>query len=175
MKEFLRKIYLVDYLTVKLNLTKNEFVNKLNSITDPGSTGIFNEPFEAFSTSKNEFKGKVNSDGFKLKRKKKFFDTNPNIAVATGKIKEENGELIIETEINGFNNIMIFFFGFILLVYIGIITSAVFSDENSDFPIFPFFLLHGTFMTLIPYFIMRRSVKKMKYELEREFFYLTKK
>jgi hypothetical protein len=39
----------------------------------------------------------------------------------------------------------------------------------------PFIFVHAAFMFGIPYFIMRRGAKKMKHELEREFYYITKK
>jgi preprotein translocase subunit YajC len=39
----------------------------------------------------------------------------------------------------------------------------------------PFIFIHAVFMFGIPYFMMRRSARKMKHDLEREFFYLTKK
>ncbi|TAE35260.1 MAG: hypothetical protein EAY66_09365 [Sphingobacteriales bacterium] len=174
MKKFLKKIKLIDYLTTYLQIDKQEFLNKLLAITDYGSTSIFSEPFEVFASNKNEFKGQVNLDGFKLKRRRKIFDTNFNIAVASGTIKEENGQLTINTEINGFNNFMIVFYIFILIFYSIFIASFSFWDSNDTFFILPFILIHGIFMSLIPYFIMRRGVKRMKYELEREFFYLTK-
>jgi len=38
----------------------------------------------------------------------------------------------------------------------------------------PFLFIHAAFMFGIPYFMMRRSVKRMKHDLEREFYYMTK-
>jgi len=73
MEEFLKKIKLIDYLTTNLKISRTEFVNRLTSITDQGDIGMLSETFDAFSSSKNEFKGEVTLTGFKIKKKKAVF------------------------------------------------------------------------------------------------------
>lgn len=174
MKDILRKLKLIDNMTTTLRISKAEFVARLLNIIDEGSTGMFLDTFDAFSSSKNEFKGQVNYDGFKLKRRRRFFDANMGTAIANGTFFESNGELIIETEINGFNGFFIVFYIFLIIFY-SLSILGVSTSKDIDFVAVPFLLLHGTIMFAIPYFMMRRSVKRLKYELEREFFYLTKK
>ena len=177
MKDFLKRIKLIDNLQTELEIERTDFVHKLSQHVDEGSTGIFSDAFDVFSKSKNEYKGKVDINGFKIKRRKRLFDTNINLAVASGRYNQKGNKLIIDTEINGFSPIFIPFFIFCLLFYPIFITIFLFA-ENTDtatmlFAI-PFILLHGSFMLGIPYFLMRRGVKRLKRELEREFFYLTK-
>jgi hypothetical protein len=117
MKEFLKRIKLIDYLTVNLELSKKDFVERLSSIVDEGSIGIFPSPLELFSSSKNEYVGKVKSDGFRIRRKGRFGDTNQNISVAKGTLSEQNGQLTIETEINGFNIFWAFFMVLMLIFF----------------------------------------------------------
>lgn len=176
MREFLKRLKLIDSMTTTLQTSKVEFVNRLNEITDEGSTGMMSDTFDVFSSSKNEFKGQVSFDSFKIKRRRRFFDTNMNFAVANGTFEENNGQLTIDTEINGFNNFFIVFYVFLIIFYSIFIFGFASSDKNGsgEFVAIPFILLHGTFMFGLPYFMMRRSVKRLKYELEREFFYLTK-
>lgn len=177
MKTFLTNIKLVDYLQTELEIPKREFVKKLKANVDKGSTSIFFSSFDMFSTSKKEYKGEVNESGFKIKRKRKFFDMNFNLAVAKGKITQEGDHLIINTEINGFNNMMIPFYILCILAYGVLIPVSIFAN-NIDRPVFdfflPFILVHATFMMGIPYFVMRRSTSRLKYDLEREFYFLTK-
>jgi hypothetical protein len=174
MKNFLIRIKLIDYLSTSLSISRNEFVDRLYSITDEGSIGMFAESMGVFSSSSNEFRGHVDFDGFRIKRRRRFFEPNMNIAIATGIITENNGRLNIETEINGFNNFMIFFYCILILFYSIFIFGFIFSDNNGGFFALPFILIHGAFMFSLPYFMIRRSVNRLKYELEREFFYLTK-
>ncbi|MBS1572732.1 MAG: hypothetical protein JST62_10085 [Bacteroidetes bacterium] len=175
MKNILIRLKLIDTMTTTLPTSKVEFVNRLNEITDEGSTGMLSDSFDVFSSSKNEFKGQVNIDSFKIKRRRRFFDTNMNFAVANGTFIENNGQLTVETEINGFNNFFILFYVALILFYSIAFFGPSFNSVNGDYFAIPFLLLHGTFMFALPYFMMRRSVKRLKYELEREFFYLTKK
>ncbi|MDB5209122.1 MAG: uncharacterized protein JWR72_4197 [Flavisolibacter sp.] len=174
MKEFLRRLKLIDYLTTTLPISKPNFVNRLQEITDIGRIGMFSDTFDVFSSSKNEFKGHVDLNGFKLKRRRRFFDTNMNFAIASGTFTEANGQLTVETEVNGFKSFFILFYVFLIIFYSIFIFGFWGSSNKESFIAIPFILLHGTFMFALPYFMMRRSVKRLKYELEREFFYLTK-
>ena len=177
MKEFLRKLRLIDYLQTELEIQKNDFINKLREHVDEGGTGIFSDTFDVFSSSKNEYKGEVNYNGFKIKRRRKFFDMNMNMAVANGTYYEKDNKLIIDTEINGFHGMMIPFYIFCIVIYGVFIVGFLLADKiggNVTGFAFPFIIFHAAFMMGIPYFIMRRSTKRLKHELEREFFYLTK-
>jgi hypothetical protein len=174
MKEFLKKLKLIDYLTTELHISINEFVDKLNAIVDKSDFGFFSNTFDAFSSSKNELKGQINYSGFKIKRRRKFFDSNMNFAVATGTFYEERGILRIQTEINGFRPFIIPFYIVLIIFYSAFFLITAHARSNTFF-VFPFLIVHAAFMFGIPYFIMRRSVKRLKYDLEREFYYLTKK
>lgn len=174
MKVILKRLKLIDNLTTDLEISRTEFVEKLSAITDKGDIGLFSDTFDVFSSSKNELKGQVDFNGFKLKRRRKFFDNGMNMAVASGTIKEHNGHLTIESEINGVSIFFIVFYFFLVIFYSLFIFSIWNSNNNTEFFALPFLLLHGTLMFSIPYFTAKRSVKRLKYELEREFFYLTK-
>ena len=174
MNDFLKRLKLIDYLTTTLQTDKTDFVNRLNKITDKGSTGMMSDTFDIFSSSNNEFKGYITPNNFKIKRRRRFFDTNMNSAIAYGTFSENNGQLTINTEINGFNNFFIFYYAFLIIFYSIFIFGFLIGQDGEGLIAIPFILLHGTFMFCIPFFLMRRSVKRLKYELEREFFYLTK-
>ncbi len=177
MKKILEKIKLIDYLETELNITKTQFITNLNKIVDEGSTNSFFDFFDIFSSSKNEYKGKIEFSKFEIKRKKKFFDMNFNFPTAKGVFNQKGDILYIKTETNAFKGIMLLFFGMILLIY-SIIIISIFTNVEEDgvtaLIAIPFLLIHASFMIGIPYLIMRRSVKKFKYEFERELFYLTK-
>ncbi|MFY7938393.1 MAG: hypothetical protein ACOVOQ_13515 [Flavobacterium sp.] len=174
MTELLKRLKLIDSFTTTLQTSKVEFVNRLIEITDKGDTRMISDTFDVFSSSKNEFRGEVNFEGFKIKRRRKFFDTNMNFAVANGKFSEKNGQLTIDTEITGFSNFFIVFYVFLIIFYPIFIFDFFSSDNEGKFNVILFILFHGTLMFGLPYFMMRRGIKQLKYELEREFFYLTK-
>ena len=178
MKEFLRKLKLVDHLTVELEIEKSDFVERFKQVVDFGSVGEFGSLFDLFSRSKNEYIGSVHEGGFMIKRKRKLFNPALSMAVATGQFIQKGQKLTINSEINSFKGRMVFFYAFAFIFYC-IFVAAFFipsegqsSSMNSYF--LPFIFMHAAFMFGIPYFFMRSATKAMKRELEREFFYLTK-
>ena len=102
-------------MTTEVEIKQDVFFANFRSIVDEGSVSIFSSPFEVFSSSGNEYKGEVSYDRFKIRRKRKFYDTNMNFAVAKGSLRQEREKLIIETEINGFSEAMIPFYLFVLI------------------------------------------------------------
>ena len=174
MSDFLRRLKLIDTLVTTLPLHKLEFVTRLSEITEKGGTGMFSDSFSVFSSSTCEFKGEVNQDGFRIKRRRRMFDTKMNFALASGSFQENNGQLTITTEIKGFNTIFLVFYIFLAIFYSIFIIGMLFAGGRFGLMGIPFVLLHALFMAGIPYFIMRRSVSRLKYDLEREFFYLTR-
>jgi hypothetical protein len=177
MKGFLRKLKLIGDFSTEIKMEKAAFVNKFKNHVDEGDTGFFPDTLDAFSSSKNEFKGHVGLDYFKIKRRRRFFDMNMNFAIASGSYKQKGESLIIDAEINGFSGIMVPFYLFTIVFYVMFISAFFLADKiegNGAGFALPFIIIHAAFMFGIPYFMMRRSVTRMKRELEREFYYMTK-
>jgi len=177
-KDFLRKIKLVQDLSVQIEMNQSDFEKKLNSIVDKTNMGYLFDILDIFSSSKNLYKGQVDAHSFKIRRKKQLFDMRFNIALASGEFKQQQELLIIETEINGFRGVMVPFLLFVPFFYIILFISLIFSNSiegEFSFAAIPFLLFHATFMIGVPYLVMRRSIRYLKRELEREFSFLSKK
>ncbi|MFY9243402.1 MAG: hypothetical protein WAO74_10265 [Polaribacter sp.] len=176
MKEILKKIGIIDALTIQLELDRNEFLKKLSDHTEESNLGFGSSFFEVFSSNKKEFKGSIGINDFKIRKRRKFFDRSSGLAIATGKIHQKENTTIVETEISSFKNNMYFFLGFLILIYIVVITSIIFnSDDNLPVFIIPFILLHGLLMFGIPIFMLRKSTARLKKELEKDFYFIVKK
>jgi hypothetical protein len=176
MEALLIKLKLVDYLKTELYLQKGEFIERFSQHVDDEKIGGLYDAFDAFSSSKNEYKGHVGLDSFKIKRRRKFFDMNINMATASGTFRQHDDILVIDTKINGFSKMMIPFYIFVVLIYFGFIVSMILVD-SSQMPfliMIPFISIHAFLMLGMPYFLMRKSVKRMKHDLERELYYMTK-
>ena len=172
--DFLRKIRLIDNFDIELEIDKNDFFKILQNNVDEKQSDFF----DAFSVSKNEYKGIVTQDNFEIKRKRRFFDMNLNFSKAKGTIIQNDSKLIIDTEINAFQGQMMFMLIFLIVFYLIFIIAFYTADRiNGNSPViaFPFILIHALFMFGIPYLMMRRSVSRMKYDLERDLFFMTKK
>lgn len=174
----LKKLKLIDNLKTELEISKNDFHKKLNKIIDDGSSNFISDFFDLFSKSKNEYKGYVDFSNFKIVRKKRLFDMGFSFPTIKGEIEQKGERILINSEINAFKGVFVFFIFFVLLFYTFTIFAMFFlssKDNNGEaFIAIPLILIHACFMLGIPYFILRRSVKRFKYDFERELFYLTK-
>jgi ABC-type multidrug transport system fused ATPase/permease subunit len=177
MKTFLEKIKLIQYTSIELNTEKNDFVRKLRQNIDESDLSWGSSMFEAFSSSKNDYKGTVNFNGFKLRKRQRMFQNNlATKAIAKGSFNQKEDKLIIDIEVNGFNNFLAFFFVFICLFYV-IFIGAFLSNIDNELSIFflLFIILHGFIMIFLPLYFIRKGVKNMKRDLEKEFVYITNK
>jgi hypothetical protein len=173
MNDFLRKIKLIDETIIELLVSKIDFTKKFRENVEQSDLSFdFFESFEALSSSKYEYKGNIDTSGFQIKKKKKLFDSKFTLATAKGRFVENTEKLILQIEINAFKKRMILFLGFILFFYTIFLISMLFSDAGGfSFFLIPFLMLHASLMIGIPYFVLRRSVKRMVYDMERDFHY----
>jgi hypothetical protein len=169
------KLGLKDEFTTVLKVNQNDFATAFAYNIDIGDTGLFSGIFDVFSSSKNEYRGQINYESFKVKRKRRLFDMNESFAIASGNLYQKGEELVITTQIDGQNKLFIplfifavFFYGIFFTVFL--ITSHL----NSAFFFLPFLIFHAGLMFGIPIFLINRSVKRLRYELERDFFFWTK-
>jgi cytochrome c biogenesis protein CcdA len=83
-----------------------------------------------------------------------------------------------QTEFRLHTRQMMFMYGFLIVFYLIFIIAFSTADHikgNASGFAFPFILIHALIMFGIPYLMMRRSVSRMKYDLERDLFFMTKK
>ncbi|PIF30937.1 hypothetical protein CLU81_1395 [Flavobacterium sp. 9] len=170
MNDFLRKINFIKDIVIQLPVSKIDFIEKFRINVDESNLSY--EPFEVFQSSTNEYKGYIENNYFELKKRRKLFDMNYPFAKVTGELTQENDQLIINAEISCFRKRMILFLVGILLFYSLFFISMAFNSENKiPFFIVPFLLVHMSLMIGAPYFIIRKIVNKMAYDLERDFHY----
>jgi len=177
MESTLRKLKLIVDFNFKLKSDKAKFISALiKNVDEADIDSIFPSFFESFSSSENLFKGKVHYSGFHIRKRKRFFDKQFGFAKAKGTFHEENENLVIKGSINVWNNLMFIFFGFILVFYLFFINMMLVGDFSEVGLLgIPFVFIHALLMFGIPFFIMRRNVKRTKQELEREFHFINSK
>ena len=176
MQTLLERLKLIDYLTTELPIDKHAFVDRFRKNVDEGSIGFFKSSFDVFRSSKNQYKGTVTYDHFEIRRRRKFFDSNIGLATAAGTYTQKENHLLIESKINGFHKAFIPFLIMLPVFYLVSIISIFQADNlgNARWLFVIFVMVHASFMIGIPYLFMRRGVSRMKYDLERDFYFFTK-
>ena len=174
MAGFAKRLGLVDDFTIEVDLTKGEFVEKLNGIVAQGNGFRLSNGGEGAGHRRLIYKGIVEGDRFRIKRIRRFLDPHSNMATAEGNIRESNGWTRLDVKISGLTPLFLAFYYFLFFVYFGGIFYLMFKNHQVIFSA-PVLIAQGIVMAAFPYIIMRRSVERLRYDLEREFFYLTKK
>ena len=178
MNDFLRKIQLIQKTSFVLHIDKHVFVERLKANVDVSNLGFWSDSTDVFSSSKNDYKGQITHEGFKIRRRRSLFDFNRSMATAAGTYTQKGDELHIEATINGFPSIMYVFYGLCLLFYgFGgiMLFAALFTGEKGmGFYSLPFLLLHAVFMLGIPYVVMRKTIGWVKKDLEKTFYFWTR-
>ena len=162
MNKFLQKIGLIKIFEINLNITRSEFVEKLSRLTEAGSPEMFANPLEALSSGSSEFKGIVNQEGFRIKRKKRIFKANLNLAIAEGKYAEIGRNLTITTEICGLNKFFKFICVFFFIFYLVVAIMLDLSGDANSVAFIPFIFIHAIIVYTILYFILNFSAAKLK-------------
>lgn len=146
MNNFLKKIKLRDTITFELNCSKSDFIEKFKTnveYSDLGYTPF--EAFEVFSSSRFEYKGTINSQGFKIKKKRKLFDGQQTFAIARGTFVENIDRLIITTEINSFKKRMLLYVGLIFCCYFILIIGFTYGAHSGST-----YLLSHSYYSMVP-------------------------
>ena len=182
MEEFLKKTKLIDDFIIFLNVDKNKFATALrNQVDEKDIDGLFSSAFEVFSTNKKRYKGFVNFNEFKIRKKRSFGNRKFGNIKAIGRLSQNGEKLKVSTKINGWNNFMLFYFGITLVFYTIFIffflsNIGLSEGENSVFYIFiPFIIIHALLMFGLPIYQIRKGVASFKRELEREFHFIVSK
>ncbi|HMK06721.1 MAG TPA: hypothetical protein VK476_04270 [Flavobacterium sp.] len=174
MAGFAETLKLVDNFTIDVDLPKKDFVQKLSNIVYKGKGTGLNQSSNDFLKLTVIYKGTVGPDRFKIKRIRWFLDPHSNMAAAEGIISENNGRTRVDIEVSGLTPLFLAFYAFLFFVYFGGIAYFMFKYHEVVYSA-PILIAQGIVMAAFPYIIMRRSVHRLKYDLDREFFYLTKK
>ncbi len=179
MKNFLKRLRLIDCLTAGLSIDKNEFVDKLSADVDQTAYWFFSDITVSLPVSKNQFKGRVYINGFKLKIRQKYFDAKTNataryiisFVVGNGLFDEQNNRQLIKTGISGFSR----YLGAFFLICCTVPFWDLFQKPRDEaFIVLLFLSVHATCMLTLISFFMRRSIRRLKNELDTAFYCLTK-
>lgn len=170
MRELLLKLKIIDFLTLKLKIEKSTFIDRLISITKSENLDLLEDPFDASKLSNKNFRGTVNMDGFALKMKKSYVDSRINMASAKGIFTETEKQLKIDVEINGLNNYLKILYVLIVIYFCSLFYQLYLPKVDIFFLVFS--LVSIIIIYIVSFLMMRKSVKILKNNLEKEFHFL---
>lgn len=170
MSNWLDKLGLSEDLSLKYYVRHANFVEQFQKHTDSDQS-LFSGAFDAFSSSKIEYRGTISSSEFSIRKKKRFFDSLSAIPLISGTILSEKNGTRLLVNVCAFSSLLKYMFWLLCFLYVAAaIFLAIFGlAEKFGFVPFVFLLLHALLMFGIFYFILRRSVSKVSENLDRDF------
>ncbi len=152
-------LYENTHFNSEMNIT--DFVESLKKITHKTNTSFISFIPDNGIPTRFEYRGIVNNDNFTIKRRLHFFDFNILHSIIKGNITEENDRIDIRIQFIPFiPHFIAFIFVFLFSLFIVI---QILKDENNYF-----IIIIPAIIATVQYFVLKRSLKRDKYDFIRE-------
>lgn len=168
MKSFLRKIGLLEEITLVMEIDQGNFLKNLqNHVEEKKLLKYLTIP-----SSKNEYEGIVGDDFFIIKRKRQFPKISTHHSLVKGKFTTSEKGLIINIEIDPIHrHYMLFFIMGIIAFPILIVSALTGNFKINEGGLFAIYLTIQLFALVV---IMKRSVTRTKFEIEHDLYSMIK-
>lgn len=167
---FFKRIGLTGYVQVNFQVPAHDFASAFQKVVLPGKVDVMANMTESWKKGDEVLSGKVTPTSFLVRRRKRVTNIQNSFAYAAGSITSTNEGVKVESTILPLPAIFVLFYGFMFVIY-GLFAWHFLSGNNTkDFS--PFFIFHGLFMMIVPYFALRKHVERLERDLRRELYYV---
>ncbi|CAD7798084.1 hypothetical protein CHRY9390_00278 [Chryseobacterium aquaeductus] len=168
MNSFYKNIGLYEYQTFEIEMNKSEFLEHLKKITYKTNSSFISFIPDHGIPTRFEYRGFVTKDNFIIKRRKRFFDYNIFPSIIKGVISEKNNVTLIKIEFTPFS---IHLLPLVLapLLFLLIAIFEIRNEENY------FMIAVPIILAVSQYFILKKNIKRDKYDFERELNFIVRK
>ena len=174
MPSFFEQLGLLKELELTYEVSQKTFIDLLEKNLDKDRYN----PFEVFTSSHFKYKGTIETDGFRVKKKRRLFDSKTGWISATGKLEEKGNKLSINLAIIGWNHYMTIVYVFILIYCVFAFSTWLDMNEMQSLTKWLFLLfimlLHTALLLLAPIILLRKSVKSLAETLPKDLSHLVK-
>lgn len=168
-QNFLKRLKWTDTSHLTFDMGQQEFKDRLQSHLDPYGP---QDMFEAFSSSPNDYVGKIMGNELLMRRKRKIFDWTMGAVLVRGDLREKQGKVELDAVIEFPTWMPAMVLGFFILIYgmaLVLVLAGVF--EEVGLWMLPFFILHFIVLFSVFYFILRKGISSAKWHFERDIRY----
>lgn len=168
MNSFYETIGLYDHLSLNIEMDKYDFFEGLKKITYKTNTTFITLIPDYGIPTRFEYRGNVNANDFIIKRRRHFFDYNILHCMIKGSISQENDTTHIDEECIPFIfHSLSFILALFFFLFISVIETANYNN---------YFIIALPFaIEISQYFILKRNIKRDKYDFEREVYFILQK
>lgn len=172
MNSFYKKIGLFDRLNLEVEENKSELIEKLKKITYKANINHISLVFDTAIPTRFEYRGEISNNSFLIRRRNRFFDSNVLTPCIKGQFSEENNKTLISIE---FFPSKFHILGLFLLLFFLICILILIIDNNPNKSGEMIFIIIPLVIYISHYFALKTSIKKSKYDFERELNFIAQK
>ncbi|AYZ13254.1 hypothetical protein EGY05_15495 [Chryseobacterium arthrosphaerae] len=168
MNSFFKRIDLYDSLTIEINIQKEELIRRLGKITYKTNSTFISLIKDSTIPTRFEYRGTMSNDSFIIKRRRRFFDINMNYPLIKGNLSGNHDLTAVFIE---FTPPFFQIFTPVLTVIFSLLVMLNLENEDQNL----LFLVIPGFIIISQYFVLKREIRKGKYDFERELTHITRK
>ena len=164
-QRIIKQLKLEDQFSIKTEMDKTSFLSLLKDNIDE-DTGL--QFFESINPKLKPYKGFITPSGFKLKRRKRAFESNNDMARITGTLKSDLRHTEVITHIGYPELTLKAISGLMLLVYT-VVLGVVLTVDLGETPVWMPLLIVGHFFLIfgILFFVLRYQIKTSTKKIRR--------
>lgn len=164
-QRIIKQLKLEAQFSIKTELDKTSFLSLLKDNIDE-DTGL--QFFESINPKLKPYKGFITPSGFKLKRRKRAFESNNDMARITGTLKSDLRHTEVITHIGYPELTLKAISGLMLLVYT-VVLGVVLTVDLGETPVWMPLLIVGHFFLIfgILFFVLRYQIKTSTKKIRR--------
>lgn len=143
--------------SIPLDMEKMEFLSLIDDNIDE-DRGL--QLFESISPRLKPYKGFINPNGFKVRRRRRAFESNSEMARITGTVKSDLRQTVLNVHI-GFDELKLkVILGFILFTYVAVLALLLTTNVNDGISLLPLLMVgHGLLIFGILFFVLRYQIR----------------
>ncbi|MFX0558670.1 hypothetical protein ACOCEA_17870 [Maribacter sp. CXY002] len=175
MDRILEKYGLQVQINVNAKNGLDEIVRKMQSESNGEYYSFIFAFMDIFQSSHQKLVGKVNNEGFLVRKRVGFLDFFPNWAKATGKFEKTEKGTQISMKINGMSKVSLVF-ELSILVFLCLIAGLIVLEalippigEVNPFPDLFILIVIGFFFVIVPVLHAKWNINRIKRDLKRYF------
>ena len=176
--QFLRTLKLIDDVHAEIEMQEVDFLSAIDSELDSEPVNFKDKFIDTYNTHKKGYIGFAKNGILSISRRATGYNGNLGRIEAKGTYEQIGDRIIIKAKILGLNSTMKILGIGLALIY-ALIFYTFLSDASPNklhvmMILIPVSIIYGLMLLGIPYFMAKKNVSMFKFDLEREFYYLTK-
>ena len=172
MEKFLTSIKIIQNQVLELEVSKKDFIRAFKHNVGEEKIELYDIIEKAFQIKKGNYVGEIDLNGFYIKKRNHYLDTDKNTCTVKGQLKQTGKTLKIETNIQGVSYFKlaiytIFTVGYCYMIFAS--SQNIINKTGNYFFIFLYIIFHSSIIFGLPYFIITNRIKRMKTEINLSF------